>query len=450
MNIAVLGGGVEGKAVREYFEAKGDHVQIFDNFTDENIPSFHLEDYDKVFRSPSVHPQFELKDTDKGLSKTWTTMTRFFFENCKAPIIGVTGTKGKGTTCSIITSILKEIIKTSTWQSRDIHTFESPENSGKISNISLVGNIGNPSILELDKITPDDIVVYEMSSFQLWDLDKSPKVAIVLRIEPDHLDRHKNFEDYVNAKSNIVLHQSSDDYCIFYQKNPVSVSVSLKSPAHKFAYPITTENYSSDTVTTINKVLDNLQIPGEHNRENAEAAILTVSAFLHLSLDDLSRNSVLLSAVSDGLKNFKALPHRIQFVRNLNNVDYYDDNYASAFPALDVAVEAFKNRPTVLICGGKDRHLDLTKTKNRIFRDAKNLIKVILIGETKYMLAENEDASKYEIADSLKDAVLKAKKIAEGYAGSVVLMSPGAASFDMFKNFEDRGQKYQAEIKELK
>jgi UDP-N-acetylmuramoylalanine--D-glutamate ligase len=127
MNIADLGGGVEGNAVKNYFTEHGNHVQIFDGFKDEEIKNFKLEDYDLVFRSPSVHP----------LDKSWTSMTKYFFDNCKAKIIGVTGTKGKGTTCSLITAILKEIVKNSEWPSREVF---------------LVGNIGNPCINELDKI----------------------------------------------------------------------------------------------------------------------------------------------------------------------------------------------------------------------------------------------------------------------------------------------------------
>ena len=151
MKIAILGNGKEGKAVREYFEAQGDECQIFENFTDKDIDSFDLNKFDEVFRSPSVRPR-----------SGWNSSTKYFLENCPCPIIGVTGTKGKGTTCSLISSILKSLGK-KTW---------------------LVGNIGNPAITELDKVSGDDVVVYELSSFQLWDLERSPNVAVVLPIEP--------------------------------------------------------------------------------------------------------------------------------------------------------------------------------------------------------------------------------------------------------------------------
>lgn len=448
MNIAILGHGLEGQAVEAYFkthssEASPNHFTFFDHFEDHQIPDFHLENFDLVFRSPSVHPQFVLEPEQRGKSQNWTSITNYFFENCKAPIIGVTGTKGKGTTCSIITNLLRQF----------------PE---RFNNIHLVGNIGTPAILELDNITEKDLVVYEMSSFQCWDLRKSPHVAVVLRIEPDHLDRHRGFDDYLAAKSNIVKHQTASDYCIYYKNNDDSVKIGQKSAGQKNTYPIV--KFQAE----LKSLLDYLKIPGEHNRENAEAAILAVLSILNLSLDELfsDSNQTIYQKIAHGLATFVGLPHRIQFIRELNHVRYYDDNYSSAFPAADVAIKAFEDYPTILIAGGKDRHLDLTAMKERFF-SAKNLKKIILIGETRFMLAEGEDPDKFILADSLEDAVEYAKNYAEKYAADlesnydlcipstrealnnqtakpvIVLMSPGAASFDMFKDFSDRGNQFQ-------
>ncbi len=440
MNIAVLGGGVEGNAIKKYFVERGDHVQIFDGFRDEDIKSFQLEDYDLVFRSPSVHP----------LDKSWTSMTKYFFDHKKSKVIGVTGTKGKGTTCLLIKSILDEIIKNSEWPSREVF---------------LVGNIGNPSIDVLDKASEDDIIVFEMSSFQLWDLEKSPEVAVVLRVEQDHLDRHYSLEDYHKAKANITKHQTDEDYTVYYSKNAVSKKIGELSKGTKVSYPL-------EINEKIKELLDSLNVPGEHNRENAEAAIVAVSSFFKKSVNDLLEDENIFESIKNGIKNFKGLPHRIEFVRELNNVSYFDDNYSSAFPALDVAIKTFEKRPTILIAGGKDRGLDLTEMKRCIF-DANNIKKAILIGETKEKLAENEDPEKFEFAESLEEAVKKAREKAEEIAEAeesnfdlcipctpkelngkenpkpVVLMSPGAASFDMFENFEDRGQKFKKIVNEL-
>ena len=412
MNIAVLGGGVEGQAVKKYFTERGAHVQIFDNFTDDDIKDFHLEDYDRVFRSPSVHP----------LDASWTSMTKYFFENCKAKIIGITGTKGKGTTSSMIATILKALIKNSEWPSREVF---------------LVGNIGNPCIEVLNKIKEDDIVVFEMSSFQLWDLNKSPHVAVVLRVEEDHLDRHFSLEDYHNAKANITKYQTENDFCVYYSKNENSKKIGRLSKSEKSTYPLAPSE-------VLNTTLSSLQIPGEHNKENLEAALAAVASFYNTEPEQFIKEH--FEILSDAIKNFKGLKHRIEFVRELDGVKYYDDNYSSAFPATDVALKTFENQPTILIAGGKDRHLNLSKMKRRIF-DAKNLKKAILIGETKEKLAENEDPDKFEFADTLEEAVKKARAAAE--QGSIILMSPGAASFDMFKNFEDRGQKFQEIVNSL-
>ncbi len=434
MNIAVLGGGVEGNAVKKYFTEHGNHVQIFDNFKDEDIAGFKLEDYDLVFRSPSVHP----------LDESWTSMTKYFFDNCKAKIIGVTGTKGKGTTCSLITAILKSIIKNSEWPSREVF---------------LVGNIGNPCINELDKIKEDDVVVFEMSSFQLWDLHKSPNIAVVLRVEQDHLDRHYSLEDYHNAKANITRHQTEDDYCVYYSKNENSERIGKMSCGSKSTYPI-------KRTEKVEELLNALNIPGEHNQENLEAAIAAVAGFFKKDVNEFLEDQNIFDAIKSGIANFQGLPHRIQFVRELNGVKYYDDNYSSAFPATDVAIKTFEEQPLILIAGGKDRHLDLTALKRRIF-DAKNIKKAILIGEIKEQLAENEDPEKFIFAETLEEAVKTAQEIAEKIVDDtssnydlcipvtkplhpVVLMSPGAASFDMFKNFEDRGQQYQEQVNNLK
>ena len=196
MKIAILGYGKEGKAAEEYFARQGAEVEIIDHFTEADIDSFDPTGYDFVFRSPSVRPR-------AGFS----SMTKYFFDHAAAPIIGVTGTKGKGTTCSLISAILTALGK----------------------KVFLVGNIGNPSINVLDELTPDDVVVYEMSSFQLWDLTKSPKVAVVLRIEADHLNVHYDFDDYVNAKGHIAEYQTPDDAIVYFGDNEWSVKIAERA-----------------------------------------------------------------------------------------------------------------------------------------------------------------------------------------------------------------------------
>lgn len=407
MKIAILGYGIEGRDAEKYFRAKGHDCRVFDNFQPADVPNFQLEDYDLVLRSPSVKPM-----------GSWSSLTQYFFKHCPCPIIGITGTKGKGTTCSIITALLKALGK----------------------HAQLVGNIGTSAITVLDNLKEEDVIVYELSSFQLWDLKQSPHIAVVLRIEPDHLDVHDDYSDYLSAKSNITKHQSSADYCIYYRHNPDSVAIAEQSPGTKLPYP------SSDDRSTLEPILSELNLPGDHNKENAEAALLAVAAFLKISLAELVSNHA--DTIIQAFRDFQGLPHRIQFVRELNHVKYYDDNYSSAPPALDVALKAF-TEPLVLIAGGKDKHFDLTSTKERIF-STPNLIQAIFIGETKEQLAAGEDPSKFKLASTLKEAVQLAQQFAEqAKTPAVVVMSPGTSSFDMFKNFKDRGEQFQQIVNNL-
>ena len=416
MKIALLGYGKEGQSTEKYFKAHYDNLEcdVFNNFTYDEIKKNDFSSYDMVFRSPSV-PPLNLPNE--------TSMTKYFFDHCPCPIIGVTGTKGKGTTCSFIESILSAIGK-------DAH---------------LLGNIGNPAIDALDELTENSIIVFELSSFQLWDLKKSPQIAVVLRIEPDHLNVHKDFDDYVNAKSHIAAFQSPDDAIIYFKNNPNSVKIAEKSPAsHRFSYPY-------EPTPKISELLNSLKVPGDHNKENASCALLAVAAFLNIPLEKLVETHH--SAIKTALENFQGLPHHLEFVRSINGVDYYDDSFSASYPSLEVAIKAFPNRKVVLIAGGKDRNLDLNPVKKAIF-EAPNLEKAILIGETRFKLAENENPGLFILKDDFKDAISSAQTIAEAIAtdeqSPVVLLSPGAASFDMFKDFYDRGEKFQQYVKELK
>ena len=411
MKIALLGLGKEGQATEKYFKSHFNDVKIdvFENFTRDEIIKKDFSSYDLVFRSPSVPPLHLANET---------SATRFFFEHCPCKIIGVTGTKGKGTTCSFINALLKSL-------GEDIH---------------LVGNIGFPAIDALDELTESSVVIFEMSSFQLWDLQKSPHIAVVLRIEADHLNVHHGYDDYVNAKGHIAEYQTSEDSIIYFKNNQDSVKIAQKSAGKHFAYP---EEAKSDN---LKELLNSLEVPGDHNKEDAEAALIAVAAYYNTPLDQfIDRN---FSKLKSGLQSFHGLPHHIEFVRSLNGVDYYDDSFSASYPSLEVAVKSFQDKNVFLIAGGKDRGLDLTPIKKAIF-SAPNLKKAILIGETKTALASGEDESKFYLADTLEEAVNYAKNLAEKTPNAVVLLSPGAASFDMFKDFYDRGDQFQAIVKEL-
>lgn len=414
--IAILGYGKEGQSAERWLRKRYPEAEIavLDNFKIDELAHFGLGDFDLIVRTPSVSP---LRIKECAPNTKITSITKIFFDQCPCQIIGITGTKGKGTTASLISQILEKIGK----------------------KVWLVGNIGVPALEVLSEIKPDDIAVYELSSFQLWDLEISPKIAVVLRVEPDHLNVHHGYEDYVNAKSNIAKHQTPENSCIYYIDNPDSVKIAKQSKGNLLGYPI------QDPL--VQRFTNKIQIPGEHIRENAEAALLAVAAALNMSLPELLAKYD--KQIIKALQEFKGLPHRLELVREIRNVKYYDDSFSSAFPALSVAIDTFSNSPTVIIAGGLDRGLDLTKTKQKLFR-SKNIKKVILIGETAPQLAENESTEQYEIVKDLSGAVKRSQFWAEQYPNSIVVLSPGAASFDMFENFVDRGEKFQKLVKELR
>lgn len=409
MKILLLGYGKEGKAIENYFKSKDKNTtfDILENFSTEELKQRDYSSYDIIFRSPSVPPMH----LDNEFSAT-----RYFFDHCPCPIIGVTGTKGKGTTCSFIKAILDAL-------GEDAH---------------LVGNIGFPAINALDALRPSSVVVFEMSSFQLWDLTKSPHISVVLRIEADHLNVHHGYDDYVNAKGHIAEYQTEKDSVVYFKNNQDSVKIANKSKGKHFTYPI---EQKSEKLT---ELLNSLKVPGEHNKEDAEAALIAVAAFYNTPLDEFIDQN--FDKLKTGLQSFRGLPHHIEFVKTVNNVDYYDDSFSASYPSLEVAIKAFPEKEVFLIAGGKDRGLDLTPIKHAIF-NAPNLKKAILIGETKEKLAKNEDSNKFILANTLEEAVNTAKDLAEKAENAVVLLSPGAASFDMFKDFYDRGDQFQTLVR---
>lgn len=407
MKIALLGYGKEGQAAENYFKTHFNaECDIFENFTYDEIKQRDYSSYDIILRSPSVPPLYLTNES---------SLTKYFFDHCPCPIIGVTATKGKGTTCSFIKSILDTLG----------------------SDAYLVGNIGTPAIEVLDDLKPTSVVVYEMSSFQLWDLEKSPHIAVLGHLEPDHLNVHKDYADYLNAKANITRWQTADDYLIYYSKNPETAKIANTSKATKIPYPY---EVSDD-------ILKAIYLPGKHNQENALAAIAAVASYKNTSPDEFIREKK--PEIITGLSNFRGLPHRLEFLRELNDVKYYDDNFSTNPSSTRVAVNAFPDSNVVLILGGRDKtnYEDLPEIYEII--KAPQVKKVILIGESGHELASRYQDSRFTLANSLEAAVQSARKTAESLNSAVVIMSPAAASFDMFENVYDRGEQYQKIISTL-
>ena len=424
MNIAILGYGVEGKSVYNYYHSKFPeaHFTAYDNNPEPKNPIPKGMDFvggvkdfkgitaDVAVKTPAIAP-WKVEVTGEV-----TTMSREFLKECPAPVIGVTGTKGKGTTSSLIKSILDAAGK-KTW---------------------LVGNIGVGAFDVLPQVSPDNIVVYELSSFQLWDIDASPQVAVVLGIEPEHLDVHKDFDDYLNAKGHIAEYQNESDRVVYKYTNEYSAAIAKKSPAQSVPYLNESGAYIKDGFFYFGETqicsTDVMRIPGDHNKENACAAIAAVWEWVQDP-----------TVIEKGLSEFEGLPYHIELIRELDGVKYYNDSFSTAPAATHVALKALPN-PTVLIAGGYDRGYNYKEMADVIL-DQKNVKKVLLIGQTGQKVAEHLPEEVYEIGDDFKSSVDRARELAMN--GDVVLLSPGFASFDMFPNFTARGQQFTEMVNNL-
>lgn len=436
MKVAIAWYGAEGQVNYRYYMSRGHDVTIVTPQVAAQYPlpdgaksivgedAFsHLEGFDLVVRSAGIRP-----DSLKTNGKIWSA-TNEFFAQCPAPIIGVTGTKGKGTTSSLIASILQAAGKT----------------------VHLVGNIGVPALEVLPSIRQEDIVVFEMSSFQLWDLEKSPHVAVVLMVEPDHQDVHLDMDEYVTAKANIRRYQGLDDVCIYHPTNEYSKRIAMtgdwpedeqertqwQETAGRYGIPDDGMVYVKENTFFVQSQqicsTDVMQIPGVHNLENACAAISAARVY---TVDN--------DAIEQGLRNFSGLPHRLKFIRELDGVHYYDDNYSSAPGAAIAAIRAF-SQPEIIIMGGYNKGVEFNELAKAI-KEQPNIKRIILMGQTRHTLAAALDAvgrkDLYEVTDetTLQPIVERATVLAK--TGDVVIMSPACASFDMFNNFSDRGDQF--------
>lgn len=429
MKIAIAGYGVEGTSNYAYWSRDTTNdVTIVDEKIDPHSSTLPqhaqvltgpgvfgaLDDFDMVIRTAGLAP---FKITTNG--KVWSA-TNEFFAQCPAPIIGVTGSKGKGTTASLIASIL--------------------EAAGK--KVWLVGNIGLPALDILDQVQPEDIVVYELSSFQLWDLEASPHIAVVLFIEQEHLDIHRSMEEYVEAKARIVLHQKPDDLVIYNANNSYARSIGERSAARKIGYPSSETAHVQDGAFFYGAQalcsVDALRIKGEHNVSNALAAIDAVWGYTQDP-----------AAIEAGLKAFGGLPHRLAFVKTVNDVEYYDDSIATTPTSAIAALRAFADRPKVIILGGSYKGSDFSELANEL---TKHTVQAILIGDEAPAIARACDEvgfQKYEVMDAAT-AERFTKRAAElAVPGGVVLLSPASASFGLFKNYADRGDQFIAAVNGL-
>jgi UDP-N-acetylmuramoylalanine--D-glutamate ligase len=440
--IAVLGFEREGRATLKFLqedpEFHGAEIWLLDKNENIAVPQgIHarlgenylsdLGDFDTIFRTPGI--RYHSPEIQRAIKQGVhiTSATKLFFDRCPGKIIGVTGTKGKGTTSTLIYEILKT--------------------AGK--DVFLAGNIGKPALEILPHLTKKSWVVLELSSFQLIDMHKSPHIAVAIMITEEHLDWHADVKEYVAAKSNIVRYQSPADYAVLAADYPRSISfakltkakVSTYSRLHEVEKGTWVENnafyYTDDKKLEKVCSVDALKIPGEHNYENACAAI-TVAKLLDISDGKIKK----------AIANFKGLEHRLEFVEEVKGVRYYNDSYSTAPDATEVAIQAF-SAPKILIVGGSHKESDFTKL-GRAISKSKSIKAIIGIGVEWPVIKSHIKNKKIQLIEScqnMQEVIKAAHEVAA--PGDVVLLSPGCASFGMFKNYTERGTQFKQAVEKL-
>ena len=371
-----------------------------------------------LFRTPGMHPGNPAIQTLVAKGARVTSEMEVFFEVCPCNLIAVTGSDGKTTTTTLVSEMLKAAGKT----------------------VWLGGNIGTPLLPLVRQMRPDDYAVVELSSFQLMDMTRSPARAVVTNLAPNHLDVHKDMEEYVDAKKNIFRFQKNTDLLILNADNAITDGFTGNGTTRKFSRKGSAHVcLNGDIITRGGEaVLDvkEILLPGVHNIENYMAAIAVVEGLVS---DD---------AIREVARNFGGVEHRIELVRIKDGVRYYNDSIASS-PSRTIAGLRSFGEKVILIAGGYDKHIPYDVLGPEVCDHVK---KLFLCGATAPQIraaVENCEGEKPEMVDcgNFENAVRTAAAAAE--SGDVVLMSPASASFDEFKNFMVRGECFKKIIKEL-
>ena len=431
MKIAIIGYGLQGASSYKYWR-DGNSITICDQNEIKDPPRDvelrigedhlkNLNDFDLIVRSPSVHPRDIISANGEQIKDKITTNTNEFFKVCPSKnIIGVTGTKGKGTTSSLITKML--------------------EAGGK--KVHLGGNIGTPPLEMLEAgINESDYVVLELANFQLIDLKYSPHIAVCLMVVPEHQDWHEGMEEYVTAKKQLFIHQTPSDIAIYYSDNEISKDIASSGEGVKIPYfENPGANINNELVVIDGRTIcrtDEVKLLGRHNLQNICAAVTATW--------QIDQNT---EAIKQVTTSFTGLDHRLELVRELNGVKYYDDSFATTPESAIVAIEAFKD-PKVIILGGSDKGAEYIKLANTVAGG--NVKHAVLIGDTAKSIEQalkNEGFSDYSFGSKdINEIVGLCKE--KSSPGDVVLLSTGCASFGIFKDYKDRGEKFKKAAQEL-
>jgi len=396
---------------------------------------FHLGSHDAadfiqadiIVANPAVAPDNEYLTFAHRHNKIITSQIGIFFQLCPATIIGITGANGKSTTAALTAHLLEHV------------RYET--HNTRYGTVWLSGNIGNkPLLMTLGQIRPDDLVVLELSSFQLEQLaqiQKAPKVALLTNLTPNHLDRYGTFDNYCAAKENIFKFQNLSDrtpaVSIFNAADEIGSKwfEKYKSDVNRTCILFSAQDFNSE-------IHKNFQLPGQANLSNLAAAIAISRCF-----------GITDEAIRSVLPAFRALPHRLELIAKRNSVAWYNDSKATTPQGAIVALEAFE-QPKIIIAGGYDKNIPFDELGRKIANEAKA---AILLGQTAEKIAAairnvspTQSCAQIHIVGSLRQAVEKANRLA--MPGDVVLLSPACASYDIFDNYEQRGRTFTRLVQE--
>lgn len=447
--VAVIGLGVSNIPLIDYLYEKKAQVTVFDDRNKEELSkdiinkitkyefaSFFgenclesLQGFSLIFRSPSCMPTKKELKAEEQRGAIVTTEIELLLKMLPCKTIGVTGSDGKTTTTSLIYSILQKAGYTT----------------------YLGGNIGIPLFTKLSKITPSDIVVLELSSFQLMEMQVSPDIAVITNITPNHLNIHKDYEEYIDAKKNIFKFQNENGILVLNYDNDITRKCKNEAKGKVVFFSsksklddgfIVDGNVIKECQDKIRRHIldtDEVILRGNHNFENIASAIAATKTLVDLE------------TAASAIKEFKPVEHRLEYIREINQVKWYNDSVSSSPTRTIAGLNSFKEK-IVLIAGGYDKNLDYTPIAKPIIE---NVNKLILLGQTsdkifeavKQELENQNKTLDIYMCKTLEETVNLAKKIAQ--KGEVVLFSPASASFDMFKNFADRGEKFKILVNKL-
>ncbi len=446
--VAIIGLGVSNKPLLDYLDDLGARITVFDKREEEKIDkeilnkieeykidtSFgenylsKLNNFDIIFKSPSCRPDLpEIEDAIKNGAKL-TSEIELVLELAPCKIIAVTGSDGKTTTTSLIYEILKNKYK-----------------------CYLGGNIGIPLFTEIKNMEPKDIVVLELSSFQLMTMKKSPNIAVVTNVTPNHLDIHKSYEEYIESKKNILKYQKESDILVLNYDNDITKSFEKEAKSKVIFFSskeklkdgvIYDDGIIKDCENDLRRhvlKLSDTHLRGVHNAENICAAIVATKTLIDIEEQ------------IKAIKNFEGVKHRLEFVREIEGVKWYNDSIASSPTRTIAGLKSF-DEEIVLIAGGYDKHLDYEPIAEPILEKVKTLILMGATSEKIYGVVKkkseelNKNIEIYK-ENSLESAIKRAQQKAK--TNQIVLFSPASASFDMFKNFEERGNKFKELVKKL-